>query len=132
MTSLLTILSIIGLIAICWAVGKYNKSDNLFWILLVSLLAGMAGGALVNKLDSKSNDEVRTYFTTQVYNPTQVSPAIYVEFDSSLGDIRAHKAKPVIKDELLYDSKVESSTAPSKTSGEIRGQPTKFTPFDTS
>lgn len=132
MTSLLTILSIVGLVSICWVIAKYNKSDNLFWTLLVSLLAGMAGGALVSKLDSKSNNETTTNFT-QVYNPTQVSPATSVDFCTVLGDARAIMAEPASKvSEIpVRDSKV-SFTAPSKTSGEIRGQPTPFTAFDTS
>lgn len=132
MTSLLTILSIVGLVAICWAMAKYNKSDNLFWILLVSLLAGMAGGALVNKISNDDSNEIKTNFT-QVYNPTQVSPAISVDFCTKLGDTRAIKAEPASKVTEIpaRDSKV-SFTAPSKTSGEIRGQPTQFTAFDTS
>jgi len=132
MTSLLTILSIVGLIAICWAISKYNKNDNLFWALLVALLAGMAGGALVNKLTTKSNNEIKTNFT-QVYNPTQVSPANCVDFCTELGDTRALTAEPVSKVAEIpaSDSKV-SFTAPSKVFGEIRGQPTKFTAFDTS
>ena len=139
MTSLLTILSIIGLIAICYVLAKYNKSDNLFWILLISLFAGMAGGALVNKLN-KVNDE-KTNFT-QVYNPTQVSPAFCVDFYTQLGDILASKANPASEDiEIpVRDSKV-TFIAPSEVSGEIRGQPhfrnpknkgTPEMPFDTS
>lgn len=132
MTSLLTILSIVGLFAICWAISKYNKDDILFWYLLVSLLAGMAGGALVNKLTAKGNNEIKTDFT-QVYNPTQVSPAICVDFCTELGDTRALTAKPAgkVAEIPARDSKV-SFTALSKTFGEIRGQPTKFTAFDTS
>lgn len=130
MTSLLTIMTVIGLITLCWLMAKYNKSDNLFWILLVSLLAGMAGGALVNKLDGKSNDENVNF--TQVYNPTQVSPAICVDFYTTLGDAPALVAEPASKDiEIpVRDSKVDGAL--SKTSGEIRGQPTPFTAFDTS
>lgn len=132
MTSLLTILSIIGLVAICWAIAKYNKSDNLFWILLVSLLAGMAGGALVKKLDGKSYNENQTNFM-QVYNPTQVSPADCVDFCTVLGDTSASKAEPAgkVAEIPARDNKV-SFIAPSKTFGEIRGQPTLFTAFDTS
>lgn len=132
MTSLLTILSIVGLIAICWAISKYNKNDYLFLVLLVSLLAGMAGGALANKLTKKSSSEIRTDFT-QVYNPTQVSPAICVDFCTELGDARAFTAKPASKvtEIPVRDSKV-SFLAPSKVFGEIRGQPTDFIAFDTS
>jgi hypothetical protein len=131
MTSLLTILSIVGLVAICWMMAKYNKSDNLFWILLISLFAGMAGGALVGKL-TKAENEKKIDFT-QVYNPTQVSPAICVDFCTLPDDTRAYKAEPAgkVTEIPVCDSKVDF-VAPSKTFGEIRGQPTPFIPFDTS
>ena len=140
MTSLLTIITLTVLITVCWALAKYNKSDNLFWILLISLFAGMAGGAIVSKLE-KSSNEVKADFT-QVYNPTQVSPAICVDFYTQLGDILASMANPAseVLEIPARDSKV-SFYAPSKTSGEIRGQPpfigpknkgTPGMPYDTS
>lgn len=141
MTSLLTTLSILGLIVLFWAMAKYNRSDNLFWILLISLFAGMAGGALIGKFNKTNSSEVKADFT-QVYNPTQVSPAICVDFYTQLGDILASMANPAseVIEIPARDSKV-SFYAPSETSGEIRGQPTfsnpqnKGTPgmpFDTS
>jgi hypothetical protein len=140
--NLLTIISVIGIIAVCWAMAKYNKSDNLFWILLVSLFAGMAGGAIVNKTSKESNDEKKINLT-QVYNPTQVSPANCVDLYTVLGDALAYTANPAVKDiEVpVRDSKIKSS-APSMIFGEIRGQPTNYfnplnrgrpgMPFDTS
>lgn len=132
MSILLTILSIVGLIAICWIIAKYNKNDNLFWILLISIFAGMAGRALVTKLNTKSENEIRTDFR-QVYNPTQVSPADCAAFCALLGDPRAFEAKPAVKvpESPVHATKV-SFTALSKTFGEIRGQPTQAITFDTS
>lgn len=127
---MMILLTIIGLITICWLMAKYNKSDNLFWILLISLFAGMAGGALVKKFDSK-NDDKKTNFE-QVYNPTQVSPAICVDFYTQLGDAHALTAKPASKEIEIPVRDIKESNAPSKTSEEIRGQPTTFGPFDTS
>ena len=141
MTLLLTILSVIGLIAICWCIAKYNKSDNLFWILLISLFAGMAGGALVNKL-KKSNDEKSNVNLEQVYNPTQVSPANCASLYAELGDALAFVANPAseVKEIPARDSKIVT-IALSKVFEEIRGQPnflnplnkgTPGMPFDTS
>ena len=126
MTSLLTILT---LIVICWAMAKYNKSDNLFWILLISLFAGMAGGALINKFE-KSNDESNVN-SKQVYNPTQVSPATSIDFYAQLGDAPAFTADPVVKELEIpaRDSRI-NVVAPSKISGEIRGQPNYFHPHN--
>ena len=142
MTLLSTILSIIGLIAISWGIAKYNKSDNLFWILLISLFAGMAGGAIVNKLDGKSNDEKSNSNLMQVYNPTQVSPASSIDFYATLGDALAISANPAseVIEIPARDNKVRVM-APSEVSEEIRGQPqflnplnkgTPGMPFDTS
>lgn len=139
MTLLLTILSIIGLVAIAWGIAKYSKNDNLFWILLTSMLAGMAGGAIVNKLDGKSNDE-KNVNLEQVYNPTQVSPANSIDFYAELGDALADTANPASK-VITTPTPHKTDTAPSETSEEIRGQPlfqnplnkgTPGMPFDTS
>lgn len=129
MTSLLTIISVMLLISVCWLMAKYNKSDDLFWILLISLFAGMAGGALANKLDGKSSSETKTNFT-QVYNPTQVSPATSVDFCTLPGDALAILANPASKvtEILAYVSKV-SFIALSDVFGEIRGQPVKVQNF---
>lgn len=131
MTSLLTILSIIGGIAVCWLMAKYNKSDNLFWILLVSLLAGMAGGAIFNKLSKMSEDEEKKANFEQVYNPTQVSQALY--FYKEPGKTLTFKVKPVGQVVEAPAIGIKESLAPSKVyRGEIRDQPTPFTAFDTS
>lgn len=135
--SLITIL--VGLlIVICWLMAKYNKSDNLFFILLVSLFAGMAGGAIISKLNKENAKENITNIT-QVYNPTQVSPAISIDSIALPADIVAFKAEPVSKD---YGIPAIGSnvSAPSRLFGEIRGQPTYYprnkggpmNPFDTS
>ena len=130
MTSLLTILSVIGLIAICYVIAKCNKSDNLFWILLISLFAGMAGGAIGSRLNKAAEKKINF---TQVYNPTQVSPAACIDFYTMPDDAFAYQAEPASKDVEIpaFGSKV-NFVAPSKVFGEIRGQPTEFTPFDTS
>ena len=130
MTLLLTILSVIGLIAIAWSIAKYNNSDNLFWILLIALFAGMAGGAIVNKLTKEDGDKKININPEQVYSPTQVSPANCADFYTELGDALA-SANPAVKDlEIpVRDSKI-IVIAPSKTSGEIRGQPTNPNPLN--
>ena len=127
MTLLLTILSVIGLIAISWGIAKYAKNDNLFWILLTSMLAGMAGGAIVNKLDGKSDDEKKVSLE-QVYNPTQVSPAGCIDFYAEPGDALAPTAKPAGK-VITTPTQTKTDSAPSRTSEEIRGQPCNFNPF---
>jgi len=129
MTTLLTILSVIGLIAICYVVGKYNKNDNLFWLLVISLLAGMAGGAIVHKLETAKDKNMTK--TTQVYNPTQVLPAISsIDFYAVLGSSSAFEPKPVSQEIEIPALGSSQTYAPSKSSREIRGQPPQFNPHN--
>lgn len=128
MTILLSILSIIGLISICWLMAKYNKNDNLFWILLISLFAGMAGGAIFNKLNKKSNEENVTNFE-QVYNPMQVAPAFSIDFCTEPESLLAILANPASKETEIPARDIKVSNAPSIVYGEIRGQPNNFNPF---
>lgn len=139
MTSLQTIFLLIALITGCFAVAKYNKSDNLFWILLISLFAGMAGGAIFTSFGN--DDEENTSNFEQVYNPMQVSPANSIDFYAELGDSYAVLAEPAGKDVEIPVIGIEVDRAPSKVYGEIRDQPlylnprnkgTPGMPFDTS
>lgn len=129
MTSLLTIFTVIGLIAVCYIMAKYNKSDALFWTLLISLFAGMAGGAIFNKISKESNEEKKTNLT-QVYNPTQVLPATSIDFFALLGEPIALTLKPVSKDKEIPARDSQIVCAPSESYGEIRGQPRNFRPFN--
>lgn len=130
MTSLLTIFTVIGIISVCYAIAKYNKSDALFWSLLISLFAGMAGGAIFNKLSNERKEEKKSNFT-QVYNPTQELPAQSIDFYALLGVSSAYRQNPVSKviEIPARDSKI-TSIAPSKFFEEIRGQPRYFMPFN--
>lgn len=49
-------------IIVAMLVSRYNQSNKLFWILLVSFLSGIAGAAVFNKMASKesSNKEKLT------------------------------------------------------------------------
>ena len=141
MTSFLTVLLIIALITSCYFVAKYNRNDNLFLLLIIALLAGMAGGAIYNKLSDRSNVEKKTNLT-QVYNPTQDLPANSIDFYAVLGDASALEPTPVSKDLEIPAFGSYVSYSPSESFGEIRGQPpgnynprnkgTPGMPFDTS
>lgn len=106
-------------------IARYNESNKLFKILFISLLLGMAGGAIAIKLlhDDKNNG------TTQVA-PTQGSPMVVFDMDAMLfGDTLAIEAKPA-SEGSLPDSYSSVSIAPSKCAGEIRAQPKNASPFN--
>ena len=127
MTTLLSILAVIGVIALCYMISKYNKNDNLFWVLVISLLAGMAGGAIAR--NAKHEKSEKTNITTQVINPTQVLPANCIDFCAVLGSTLVVRHNPVGQDTEIpaRDSSYESY-ALSKSSREIRGQPPQYNP----
>ena len=141
MTSFLTVLLFVVLLCSCYFVAKYNRNDNLFLLLIIALLAGMAGGAIYNKLSDENAAEKKTNLT-QVYNPTQDLPANSIDFYAVLGDASALEPSPVSKDIEIPAFGSLVSYCPSESFGEIRGQPpgnfnprnkgTPGMPFDTS
>ena len=75
------------LIAILVALGiaRFNQSNKLFWILLISFLAGIAGAAVFEKLKSTDGDQSKVKLT-QVC-PTQNLQGIQGVTDLPYGDI---------------------------------------------
>lgn len=138
MTSLLIVLLIIAAIGGSYLLARYNRNDNLFLILAISLLMGIAGGAIYQKLSSKKVEKKSDL--VQVYNPTQALPANAIDFVAVLGEPSALEPNPASKDNYtpVRDNKIYGSS--SESFGEIRGQPyfgprnkgTPGMPFDTS
>ena len=127
MTSFLTVLLIIVLICACYILAKYNRDDNLFLLLVIALLAGMAGGAIFNKLNGTSNEEKKSN-NVQVCNPTQDLPANCIDFYAVLGEVRTFGSSLVSKviEIPVLGNSVRLSL--SESFGEIRGQPVYFNP----
>lgn len=63
----MTLLWCILAIIVAILVSRYNQSNKLFWILLISFLSGIAGAAVFNKMSSKESSKEKL---TQVC-PTQ-------------------------------------------------------------
>lgn len=131
MTSSAAIITILVIAILLGVATRIMKDDRVFIFGMLTLLAGSMVGALMNKSDSKDSNEYNVN-STQVYNPTQVSPANCVDFHTALGNNLAPTANPASKvmEIPVRDSSVD--VAPSEAFGEIRGQPTPFIPFDTS
>lgn len=68
----------VGLGAIL-ALARYNKSNRVFWMLLVSMLVGMAGGSIANGTHHSKKKPGITYVT-----PMQASTALTVDIDPAM------------------------------------------------
>ena len=137
MTSFLTVLFIVVLIGACYLLAKYNRNDNLFLILVMALLAGMAGGAIYYKFNNGTKDVEKKSNLEQVY-PTQVLPVDANDLVAVLGVTSANEPELASKDyyTLVRDIKID---CPSKSLEEIpgltfnpRNKGTPGMPFDTS
>lgn len=118
MTSFLTVLFIVVLISACYLLAKYNRNDNLFLILVMALLAGMAGGAIYQKFNGTKEVEKKSNLE-QVY-PTQVLPVDANDLVAVLGVTSANEPELASKDyyTLVRDIKID---CPSKSLEEIPG-----------
>lgn len=99
MTSLLMILSSI---VIALGFARYNKSNKLFWILLVSLLGGFAAKSMVNFafVDHKSEAKV----IKSAYAPILAPTCSFQALQPSEGAGTIVETKPVGKDTAKVDT----------------------------
>lgn len=78
------LLFVILLVLIC-AIARYNEDNKLFWYLLVSLLAGIAGGAMYQKLttsDTKSKYEQVSPMPVESYALSTIEFDKFVQHDT--------------------------------------------------
>uniref|UniRef100_UPI003FEE5185 hypothetical protein n=1 Tax=Prevotella sp. TaxID=59823 RepID=UPI003FEE5185 len=102
MTSLLLlILSIF----IALGFARYNKSNKLFWIILVSLLLGFTGKSMVNSafVDHKSEASTVKSYATPMLAPTCSLQAL----EPSEGAGTCDETKPAGKDKVVTDTVAE-------------------------
>jgi disulfide bond formation protein DsbB len=100
-------------------IARYNESNKLFKVLFISLLLGMAGGAIAIKF---INSDSKNDGTTQVA-PMQASPMVVFDLNTAIfGDTLDLKSNPAGK-EFMPPRDSFSINAPSSCSGEIRAQP---------
>lgn len=67
---LATVLFLVG-IAVILLIARYNKSNKLFWTLLLAMLAGFAGGTIATKVmknDNGSHASLYQSMPTQGFN----------------------------------------------------------------
>lgn len=59
----------LGIICI-FLIARYNKSNKLFWILLISMLGGFVGGTIAANMDSEKKVNITTLSTSICVQPT--------------------------------------------------------------
>lgn len=99
MTSLLMIL---GSIACALGFARYNKSNKLFWILLVCLLGGFATKNMVNSafVDHKSEASI----VKSTCTPTLAPTCSFKALETEEGDGTLVEPKPMGKDKVKVDT----------------------------
>nr|DAJ24125.1 MAG TPA: hypothetical protein [Caudoviricetes sp.] len=105
-------------IFIILCIGRYNESNKLFWVLLVSFVGSFAVATVIVKSTSHNSDETKKS-TVQVC-PTQASTntsGITHLADAMLGDILSSQLKPVGKDKNTLESLRISFNSPLFKSG---------------
>lgn len=132
MTSLLMILSSI---AVALGFARYNKSNKLFWILLVGLLGGFTAKSMVNSafVDHKSEASV----VKSAPAPTSAPTCSFEALQPSEGDGTSAETKPMGKDTAKVDTLTSISFGEDEHSNvltqppQLEGLKTNFV-FDTS
>lgn len=99
MTSLLMILSSV---AVALGFARYNKSNKLFWILLVSLLTGFTGMKMVNSafVDHKSEASYVKSTSTPMLAPS----CSFKAWETEEGVGTFVEPKPTGKDKVKVDT----------------------------
>lgn len=103
------------LIILC--IGRYNESNKLFWVLLVSFVGSFAVATVVVK--SSHNSKETKQRVTQVC-PTQApnnASGIIPLADAMLGSTISDELKPVSKDSNIPELSLQSFNSPLINSG---------------
>lgn len=103
------------LIILC--IGRYNESNKLFWVLLVSFVGSFAVATVVVK--SSHNSKETKQRVTQVC-PTQApnnASGIIPLADAMLGSTISEELKPVGKDSNIPELSLQSFNSPLISSG---------------
>ena len=74
----MTLLLFVVLLVLICVIARYNEDNRLFWSLLISLLAGMAGGAMYQKL---TTSDTKSKYEQVSPMPVESSALMIVDFD---------------------------------------------------
>lgn len=66
-------------IACIFLIARYNKSNKLFWVLLISMLSGFVGGSIATRVTRDSKKELNINQSTLMQEPI-VSTAMFADY----------------------------------------------------
>lgn len=90
-------------ILIIFCIGRYNESNKLFWILLISFVGSFAVATIITKVTSYDSNGAKKK-EVQVCNPTQASnnaSGIFLLADAMLGDTQSVQLKPASQETYM-------------------------------
>jgi len=123
----MTLLLFVILLVIICAIARYNEDNKLFWILLISLLAGITGGAMYQKLTTSDTKSKYEQVSPMSVSPTVLTAVVFDEFET-IKERSGNASQTPTGEGCLRD--IVLNIAPSEGMETIRSQPFKF--FDTS
>ena len=83
-------------ILIIFCIGRYNESNKLFWILLISFVGSFAVATIITKVTTYDSNGAKKK-EVQVCKPTQASnnaSGVFLLADAMLGDTQSVQLKP--------------------------------------
>ena len=98
---------ILGIIAI-FLIARLNKSNKMFWILLMSMLAGFVGGSIASSISRDNTKKETVYKQNFTQSSIPVLTAIYSEITGY--DTQIFMTKAVGKNTVYYNSNLAKNT----------------------
>lgn len=106
-------------ILIIFCIGRYNESNKLFWILLISFVGSFAVATIITKVTSYDSNGAKKK-EVQVCNPTQASnnaSGIFLLADAMLGDTQSVQLKPASQETCMPELLLIGFNSPLVNSG---------------
>lgn len=117
---------ILGIVAI-FLIARFNKSNKMFWILLMSMLAGFVGGSIASSISQGNAKKETVYKQDFTQSSIPVLTAIYSEITGH--DTQIFMTKAVGKNTVYYNSNLAENYTMGQKVYNTRDQ---LTFFDTS
>ena len=117
-------------VVIAFVIARANRSDKLFWYLLIAFGVGAIGAAIVDGTTSKSTQVAKVVKANPMLGTSDVVSIQVSPYNTNLNALREDTGTivpdPIGKVLLYRDNNINLAIAASKCSGETSTQFTKF------